>query len=134
MIVAKVLIADDEPMVVQLLRLVLTRLGHTVLTANGGRAALSEFMDHRPEVSIVDINMPDMNGIDVVRGIRAVDLEAPVIVWSGAGRTLLEREAQDLGVTEFLKKDFSFNKLGQALRRAFKTRDIRRAVCPAERT
>jgi DNA-binding NtrC family response regulator len=133
MIVAKVLIADDEPMVVQLLRLVLTRLGHTVLTANGGKAALSEFMDHRPEVSIVDLNMPDMSGIDVVRGIRAVDLQAPVIVWSG-GIQIMEWEAQDLGVTEFLKKELSFNKLGQAVRRAFKARDVRGPVCPAERT
>lgn len=129
---AKVLIADDEPMVVHLLRLVLTRLGHTVVTADGGKAALSEFKAHRPEATILDLNMPDMNGIEVVRGIRAVDQQAPVILWSGAGTQLLERGAQDLGVTEFLKKDFSFHELGYAMRRVVNARDIRRALFPAE--
>ncbi len=131
---AKVLIADDEPMVVHLLKVVLTRLGHTVLTANGGQAALSEFKDHRPEATILDLDMPDMNGVDVLRGIRAVDSAAPIIVWSGAEMQLLEWEAQALGVTEFLQKSSSFDELGQALRRAFTTRDVRQASWPAEGT
>jgi DNA-binding NtrC family response regulator len=129
---AKVLIVDDEPMVAHLLKMMLTRLGHTVLTANGGEAALSGFRDHRPEATILDLNMPDLNGVDVLRGIRAVDSEAPVIVWSGAVTQLLAWEAQDLGVTEFLKKDFSCNELGQALRRVFNAHEIRQARFPAE--
>ena len=114
---AKVLIVDDEPMVIHLLKTILTRLGHDVLGADGGKAALPVFMNHRPDVTILDLNMPDMSGIEVLRGIRAVDRQAPVIVWSGAGTAALEREAQELGATEFIKKGFSLNELGQALKR-----------------
>ena len=115
---AKVLIADDEPMVIHLLKTILTRLGHKVLAADGGEAALSVFTKYRPEVTILDLSMPGMSGIEVLRRIRTVDRQAPVIVWSGAGTEALEREAQELGVTEFLKKGFSLDELGQAMNRA----------------
>lgn len=120
---AKVLIADDEPMVVHLLKTVLKRLGHTVLTARGGRAAISLFKNHRPEVTILDLKMPDMNGIDILRKIRSVDREAPIVVWSGTGTAALEREAQELGVTEFVKKGLSFHELGAALKRVLHAQD-----------
>lgn len=121
---AKVLIADDEPMVVHLLKTALRRLGHTVLTAKGGKAAVSKFANHRPEVTILDLNMPDMNGIDILRKIRSVDRLAPIIVWSGTGTETLEREAQDLGVTEFLTKGLSFHELGAALKRVLHVQDL----------
>jgi DNA-binding response OmpR family regulator len=121
---AKVLIADDEPMVVHLLKTVLRRLGHTVLTAKGGKAAVSKFANHRPEVTILDLNMPDMNGIDLLRKIRSVDRQAPIIVWSGVGTETLEREAQELGVTEFVKKGLSFHELGAALQRVLRAQDL----------
>lgn len=120
---AKVLIVDDEPMVIHLLKTILTRLGHKVLTADGGEAALRVFTNHRPESTILDLNMPGMSGIEVLRRIRVVDPQAPVIVWSGAGTEALEREAQELGVTEFLKKGFSLHELGQAMKRALDAHD-----------
>ena len=122
---AKVLIADDEPMVIHLLKTILTRLGHKVLAADGGEAALRVFTNHRPEATILDLNMPGMSGIEVLRRIRAVDRQAPVIVWSGAGTEELEREAKELGVTEFLKKGFSLHELGQAMKRACDAYDAR---------
>jgi len=115
---AKILIVDDEPMVIRLLKTILMRLDHEVLTANGGEAALRVFRKHRPEVTILDLNMSDMNGIEVLKGIRAADRQVPVIVWSGAGTKALEREAQKLGVAEFLQKGVSLHELGQALKRA----------------
>ena len=117
----KVLIADDEPMVIHLLKTILTRLGHKVLVADGGEAALRMFAKYRPDATILDLNMPGMSGIEVLRRIRAVDRHIPVIVWSGTGTDSLEREAQKLGVTEFLKKELSFHELGQAMNRVCKT-------------
>jgi DNA-binding NtrC family response regulator len=130
---AKVLIADDDPMVVCLLKTILTRLGHKVLAADGGESALCLFMHHRPALTILDLNMPGMSGIEALRRIRSVDHQAPVIVWSGAGTEALEREAQKLGVSEFLKKGYSLYELGLAMKRVCEAYDARQTDTPDRR-
>lgn len=130
---AKVLIADDEPMVIHLLKTILTRLGHQVLEAHGGEAALGVFTKYQPEAAILDLNMPGMSGIEVLRRIRALDRQVPVIVWSGAGTEALEREAQKLGVTEFLKKGFSLHELAQTMNRVCEAYGPPQTNTPGER-
>ncbi|MGQ0695915.1 MAG: response regulator [Nitrospiraceae bacterium] len=130
---ANVLIADDEPMVIHLLKTILTRLGYKVLVADGGEAALKVFTKYRPEAIILDLNMPGMSGIEVLRRIRAVDRHVPVIVWSGAGTETLERKAQKLGVTEFLKKGFSLHELGQAMNRVCEAYEAHQTETPGKR-
>ncbi len=130
---AKVLIADDAPMVIHLLKTILTRLGHEVLVADGGEAALRVFTKCRPEVTILDLNMPGMSGLEVLRHIRTIDRHVPVIVWSGAEIVTLERAAQKLGVTEFLKKGFSLLELGQAMNRVCESYEAHQTDPPGER-
>jgi DNA-binding response OmpR family regulator len=66
-------------------------------------------------VTILDFEMPDMDGLTVLRQIREIDLRAPVIMLTGAGMEAPEKQARELGVTDFLAKGFSLHEIGAAL-------------------
>ncbi|MGH7217027.1 MAG: response regulator [Nitrospiraceae bacterium] len=119
----RILVVDDELMMLNLFELILTRLGHEVVTASSGRTGVEAYRRHRPMVTILDLHLPDMNGIEVLTEIRAVDPRAPVIIWTGAGTEALEQQARQRGVTEFLVKGFSLHELGAALQRVLKQAD-----------
>jgi DNA-binding response OmpR family regulator len=104
---ATILVIDDERMVCDLLRAVLSRYGHEVLTAFDGRNGLALFEQHRPRFTLLDLRMPGMNGIEVLTRIRALDPRAAVIVLTGAGSVDLEDQARKMGVTDFLSKGLS---------------------------
>jgi len=117
---ARILVVDDEPMMLDLLHVTLTRKGHAVLKADGGRSAIQRFRQDHPDLTILDLNLPDITGIDVLREIRSVEPHTPVIILTGAGREDLENQARELGVTDFLRKGFSLHELGAALNRVLK--------------
>ena len=117
---ARILVVDDEPMMLNLLRTILIRLGHEVRMASDGRQAVEMFRRDRPQVTILDLNLPDLNGIDVLRQIHGTDPQAAVIILTGAGTEAMEKQARELGVTDFLQKGFSLHGLGEALRRVMK--------------
>ncbi len=114
---AKILVVDDEQLICDLLRTVLGRYGHEVLTATGGREALELLRRHRPRITLLDLRMPEMDGIQVLKQIRVVDPEAAVMVLTGAGTDRLETQARELGVTDFLRKGLPLHILNQALER-----------------
>ena len=101
---SKILVVDDEPMVLNLVRTLLWRQGRQVLVAGRGRLAIDMFKEERPDMTILDLNMPDMNGLEVLKRIRAINPCAQVMVFTGAGTEAEERQARALGVTEFLRK------------------------------
>jgi DNA-binding response OmpR family regulator len=112
---ARILVVDNESMVLNLFERILTRLGHEVLTASNGRKGVEVYRRHRPMATILELNLPDINGVEVLTEIRAVDPRAPVLIWTGADTKGLEQEARHRGVTEFLVKGFSLCELGAAL-------------------
>lgn len=120
---ARILVVDDEAMVLNLFEATLKRLGHEVLTASSGRKGVETYRRQRPTATILDLNLPDMNGIEVLTEIRAVDPRAPVIIWTGAGTEAEEQQARQRGVTEFLVKGFSLHELGAALKQVLKQED-----------
>ncbi len=115
---AKVLVIDDEPFVLELLNTVLKRKGHQVTTAAVAHKGIELFVTDRPQVTILDLNLPDMDGISVLRKLRSVDASAPVIILTGGGVESARDEARELGVVDFLPKEFSLHRLGDALTRA----------------
>lgn len=115
---AKILVADDEPAVLDLLHTALRRKGHEVILSSSALKAVEHFRRERPQVTILDLNMPDLDGVSALRKIRAIDTEAPVIILTGAGTETAEQQARQLGVTDFLQKGFSLHRLGEALARA----------------
>ena len=114
---AKILAVDDEQMFCDLLRAALGHHGHEVITVTSGADALEQFKRHRPHMILLDLIMPDMNGIEVLKQIRAVDPKASVIMLTGGGSDELEDQARELGVTDFLRKGLSLKSLVGALDR-----------------
>ena len=118
---AKVLVIDDEPSIRSLLDTILSRKGYTVVLADGGRKGLELFRREHPDAVVLDLKMPEMDGIAVLQHLRRAGHALPVIVLTGAGTPELERQVQALGVTEYVAKEFSLHRLGDALKRLLKT-------------
>ncbi len=114
----RVLVVDDEPSILDLARTVLERRGYGVTTATDGRQALRELAGGRYDLVLTDIVMPDMEGIEFLRCLRAKETRVPVIVMSGdpVGMKFLQT-ARHLGAREALLKPFSIQELTQAIER-----------------
>jgi DNA-binding NtrC family response regulator len=104
-----VLVIDDEQIICDLLRTMLSSAGYKVITATGGREGLALFCQQRPRFTLLDLRMPDMPGINVLKEIRKVDQYASVIILTAWGTDELESQARKLGVTDFLSKSMTFD-------------------------
>jgi DNA-binding NtrC family response regulator len=120
---AKVLVIDDEQGIRSLLDTLLSRKGYDVVLADGGRKGLQLFRRERPDVVVLDLNMPEMDGVAVLHQVRSFKPDQPVIILTGAGTPEKEQRVRALGVSEFVEKEFSLHRLGDALKRLLKTPD-----------
>jgi DNA-binding NtrC family response regulator len=118
---AKVLVIDDEQGIRNLLDTLLSRKGYTVVLADGGRRGLELFRRERPDAVVLDLKMPEMDGMTVLTQLRNADQTLPVIILTGGGTPETERQVYALGVSEFIEKEFSMDRLGDALKRLLKT-------------
>jgi len=118
---ATILVIDDERLLCDLLQEMLQRHGHEVFTAYSGCEGVVRHRECRPRFTILDIHLPDMNGIEVLKQIRENDPKAAVMILTGVGSDRLEREAQALGVTDFLIKGLSPDILMRAVTRKVQT-------------
>ena len=91
---AKILVADDAPAVLDVLEDVLTLEGHEVIRAMTGGEALRRFQDARPQLAVLDIMMPDMDGLVVLDSIRRMDEHLPVIIITGLDGELLAKKVE----------------------------------------
>ena len=114
---AKILVIDDESSIRDLLDTLLSRKGYDVILAENGRKGLELFRREHPDVIILDLKMPEMDGLTVLREIRNLDPKKSVIVLTGAGTNEAEQRARALGVTEYVEKEFSLHLLGDSLKR-----------------
>jgi DNA-binding response OmpR family regulator len=115
---ATILIIDDERMLCDLLQEMLRRHGHEVFTAYSGHEGLAIHKERRPHFTLLDLHLPDMNGIEALKRIRESDPKAAVMILTGGASDKLERQAQELGVTDFLIKGLSPDVLMSAVTRA----------------
>ncbi len=114
---ARILVIDDEPSMLDFLDTVLRRKGHEVVLADRGRKGVQLFQQEHPQVTILDLKMSDMDGLAVLREIRTLDSNAPVIILTGVEAEEIERQARELGAAEFLQKGFSLHTMGAAVDR-----------------
>jgi len=114
---AIILVIDDEPGIRDLLDTLLSRKGYDVVLANSGQKGLEVFRRARPDVIVLDLKMPGMNGVTVLQQIRSLNPTQPVIVLTGAATPESEQQVRALGVTEYVEKEFSLHLLGDALKR-----------------
>ena len=114
----RVLVVDDEPVVCLGLSRMLQRHGYEVDTASGGPAALERHRRSRYDVLLVDIMMPQMNGLDLLARLHEEKSEARAIVVTGLGAARNAIEAFRLGAFDFVTKPFTSDELLSAIRRA----------------
>ena len=112
----KILVIEDETLIVAFLERGLTAEGHTVDTATHGEEGLDRLRDRRPDVVVLDIMLPGIDGFDVLAAIRAIDPELPVIVLTARGEVADRVRGLDLGATDYLVKPFAFAELAARLR------------------
>jgi DNA-binding NtrC family response regulator len=122
--VADLLIVDDEPLITESYARFLERAGHTVRRAGSGEAALAAWRERRPEVTLLDLRLPDMTGFDVFARIR--DEDPVVIMVSGHGDIPLAVRAVQAGVENFLTKPVELPHLELAVDRALEKVRLRR--------
>jgi two-component system, OmpR family, KDP operon response regulator KdpE len=119
--VAKVLAVDDEPQILTALGRGLSRVGHEVLVARTGEDGLAAAAAASPDVILLDLKLPDLDGIEVVRRLRSWTA-VPIVLLSGSGSERARVLALDAGADDFVDKPFSMEELrarvGAVLRRA----------------
>ncbi|MGQ0695194.1 MAG: response regulator, partial [Nitrospiraceae bacterium] len=113
----KILIVDDDQMNCDLLQNLFTRHGYQVLSATSGREGLRLFRKHSPRITVLDLRMPEMDGLTVLKEIRAVDPHAPVIILGGGATEVQENQARALRVTDFIRKGLSLDILVESVNR-----------------
>lgn len=106
----KILIADDDPQILRALRITLTAKGYEVITASDGAKAITAAIDHHPDIFLLDLGMPELDGIEVIHGIRGWS-EAPILVVSGRAGAADKVEALDAGADDYVTKPFSIEEL-----------------------
>ena len=106
----RILIADDDPQILRALSITLTAKGYEVLTARDGAEAVSVAADHHPELFLLDLGMPKMDGVTVIEGLRGWT-EAPILVVSGRTGASDKVEALDAGADDYVTKPFSIEEL-----------------------
>jgi len=106
----KVLIADDDPQILRALRILLTARGYQVLTARSGAEALSVAVDQHPDLVMLDLGMPELNGIEVIEGLRGWT-GVPILVVSGRTGSADKVDALDAGADDYVTKPFAADEL-----------------------
>ncbi|RMF31392.1 MAG: response regulator, partial [Chloroflexi bacterium] len=105
----RILVIDDEPHMARLASYVLQTAGYDVLTAEDGRDGLEKLAHFKPDLVVCDITMPEMDGFEVVRTLRADPRwrHLPVIMLTARGQEQDVQRAQEVGANSYLTKPFS---------------------------
>ena len=106
----KILIVDNDPHLCQLLILIFEHSGATVYVANDGRDGLRQFHNHRPDLLILDINLPDINGWEICKRVRLFS-ESSVLVLTEANSKEEIIRGLDLGADDYVTKPFDMDVL-----------------------
>ncbi|MBV9851487.1 MAG: response regulator [Armatimonadetes bacterium] len=113
----KILVVDDEPPIVRLMEFILARHGHQMLTAVNGEQALEMVRTHSPDLILLDIMMPRIDGYEVARTLRADPkyAQTPIIMLSAKAQEEDIRRGMDVGVDAYITKPFSPEHLVQVV-------------------
>ncbi|MEO8004107.1 MAG: PAS domain S-box protein [Betaproteobacteria bacterium] len=123
----RILSVDDDPNTREMLQEALQRGGAEVISAASAQEALAQLLTHRPDVLVSDIGLPEEDGHDLVRKIRALDTTkggaTPAVALTGYAREQDQKAALDAGYQEFVAKPVNLDELTDAILRASKTRE-----------
>ncbi|MCK6066326.1 MULTISPECIES: response regulator [Microbacterium] len=111
----KILLADDDPQLVRALRITLAAHGYDVVTAPDGAAAVTLAAQEHPDIVVLDLGMPRLDGVRVIQALRGWS-EAPILVVSGRTGSADKVEALDAGADDYVTKPFQIDELLARLR------------------
>ena len=117
----RVLIVDDEPQIRRFLRTSLSAHGYRIIEASGGQEAMTLLATERPELVLLDLGLPDMDGLEVIRRLREWST-VPIIVVSVRGREAEKIAALDGGADDYVTKPFGIGELLARMRTALRHR------------
>lgn len=117
-----VLVIEDEPSLRRILRAGLAAQGYRVLESGTGRDGIQLLSQGAAEVALLDLGLPDMDGIEVVRRARSVGLKTPIIILSSRGDERGKITALDLGADDYVTKPFAMGELFARIRAALRRR------------
>ncbi|HML29661.1 MAG TPA: response regulator transcription factor [Hyphomicrobium sp.] len=115
----KVLVIDDEPPIRKLLRMGLATQGYQVIDAPNARKAL-ELIAQKPDLVILDLGLPDMQGMDLLKSIRDQNEAVPIVVLSSRADETAKVQALDFGADDYVTKPFGINELLARIRAALR--------------
>jgi two-component system KDP operon response regulator KdpE len=115
--VTRVLVVDDEPQIVRALTISLTARSYDVVSARTGAEALDLATSLLPDIVVLDLGLPDLDGMDVIRGLRE-RINAPIIILSGRNQGAAKVRALDAGADDYVTKPFDVDELLARLRAA----------------
>ncbi len=116
---AKVLVVDDEPQILRVLRPALTASGYQVTGAGSGAEALAVLASFAPDLIVLDLGLPDMDGKETLRRIRILT-STPVVVLSARDREAEKIMALDMGADDYVEKPFAMGELLARMRTALR--------------
>jgi len=116
--ITKVLLVDDEPGIRSVLGIYLKDAGYEVHTAEDGFSASNLIENLKPDIVLTDIKMPGTNGLDLLRIIRAKDIQTQVIIITGHGNMNMAIESLKMDAIDFITKPINNDTLDRALKRA----------------
>ncbi|MCU1659513.1 MAG: DNA-binding response regulator [Pseudonocardiales bacterium] len=117
---SQVLVVDDEPQLLRALVLNLSNRGYDVVTAQTAQGAIDQIGAFPPDVVILDLGLPDQDGLDVIRQLHVSRPDIPVIVLSARSGSQAKVSALDLGAVDYVEKPFDMNELLARLRAALR--------------
>src|SRR5262245_19755872 len=121
----RILVADDERSMRELLAIVLRREGYDVVLAENGRQAIAE-LEHRPiDLLISDIQMPDMNGVEVLRAAKQINQDLAGIMVTAFASAETAIEALRMGAYDYIHKPFNVDELKIVVRNALERRQLK---------
>ena len=129
---ARLLVVDDEPHVLEAVRVVLENSGYHVRTALNGTLALESIAVERPDLVILDLAMADLDGVEVVRRVRSWS-QLPILVLSARTDELEKVRALDAGADDYVTKPFGARELLARVRTALRRERERRVEAPSLR-
>jgi two-component system, OmpR family, KDP operon response regulator KdpE len=115
----RVLVIDDEPPIRKLLRMGLGTQGYRVIEAPDGRSAL-DLIREKPDLVILDLGLPDVQGLELLRTMRTRDERVPIVVLSSRADEVAKVQALDLGADDYVTKPFGMDELLARIRAALR--------------
>lgn len=128
MVQETILLVDDEPHILELLSVALEDEKYRILQARNGKEALTQFKEEKPHVVLLDIRMPDMDGLEVLRQIKESNQTSSVIMMSAYGAMETVLEAIKRGAYDYLTKPVDLEKVKLLVRRALEAQELAQEV------